>query len=52
MTDEDRTKQDLLTLVQARNQRIAELELQILNLNRNQCNCEGDCKKEEENAEG
>ena len=50
MTTEEQTKQDLLTIVQARNQRIAELELQILNLSRKQCS--EDCKKEEENAEG
>jgi len=48
MTTEEQTKQDLLTLVQARNQRIAELELQILNLSRNQCN--GECNKEKKNA--
>jgi hypothetical protein len=37
------TIQDLLALVQGRNQRIAELELQVLKLNRNQCKCEGEC---------
>ena len=43
MTTEDQTKQDLLTLVQVRNQRIAELELNNLALSRNQCKCEGEC---------
>ena len=44
MTTEEQTKQDLLVLIQGRNQRIAELELQVLGLSRNQCNEE--CKKE------
>jgi len=35
------TIQDLLALVQGRNQRIADLELQVLKLNRNQC--KGEC---------
>ena len=35
--------QDLLALVHGRNQRIAELELQVLKLNRNQCKCQGEC---------
>ena len=43
MTTEEQTKQDLLVLIQGRNQRIAELELQVLQLNRNQCKCEGEC---------
>jgi len=43
MTTEEQTKQDLLVLIQGRNQRIAELELQVLGLSRNQCNCEGEC---------
>ena len=34
---EETATQDLLTLIQVRNQRIAELELQNLALNRNQC---------------
>ena len=34
MTSEEQTKADLLTLVQGRNQRIAELELLVLDLNR------------------
>ena len=34
MTSEEQTKADLLTLVQGRNQRIAELELLVLGLNR------------------
>jgi len=47
------TIQDLLALVQGRNQRIAELELQILKLNRNQCQCDDTCKKKEaKNAKG
>jgi nitrate reductase NapAB chaperone NapD len=37
------TIQDLLALIQGRNQRIADLELQVLKLNRNQCKCEGEC---------
>ena len=37
MTTEEQVKQDLLALVQVRNQRIAELELQNLALSRNQC---------------
>ena len=41
MTTEEQTKQDLLVLIQGRNQRIAELELQVLNLSRNQC--KGEC---------
>ena len=40
------TIQDLLALVQGRNQRIAELELQVLKLNRNQCKCGNQCKCE------
>ena len=40
--------QDLLALVHGRNQRIAELELQVLELNRNQCKCQGEC----DNANG
>ena len=39
----EETIQDLLALVQGRNQRIAELELQVLQLNRNQCKCQGEC---------
>ena len=42
-TNPEETIQDLLALVQGRNQRIAELELQVLKLNRNQCKCEGEC---------
>jgi hypothetical protein len=34
MTTEQQTKADLLTLIQGRNQRIAELELLVLDLNR------------------
>ena len=34
MATEEQTKTDLLTLIQGRNQRIAELELLILDLNR------------------
>jgi len=34
MTTEEQTKQDLLTLIQGRNQRIAELELIVLDLKR------------------
>ena len=34
MTTEEQTKADLLTLIQGRNQRIAELELLVLDLNR------------------
>ena len=41
MTTEEQTKQDLLVLIQGRNQRIAELELQVLGLSRNQC--KGEC---------
>jgi len=33
MTSEEQTIQNLITLVQGRNQRIVELELQVLNLN-------------------
>jgi len=45
--------QDLLALVHGRNQRIAELELQVLELNRNQCQCDKSCKKQEvKNAKG
>ena len=57
MTTEEQTKQDLLTLIQGRNQRIAELEMQVLGLSRNQCKCEEECKekkpvfgKDKENA--
>ena len=39
----DHAVQDLLALVHGRNQRIAELELQVLQLNRNQCKCQGEC---------
>jgi hypothetical protein len=39
----DHAVQDLLALIQGRNQRIAELELQVLELNRNQCKCKGEC---------
>ena len=48
------TIQDLLALVQGRNQRIAELELQVLKLSRNQCKCGNQCKCEGEcnNANG
>jgi len=46
----EETIQDLLALVQGRNQRIAELELQVLQLNRNQCECDETCKKEVKNA--
>ena len=45
MTTEEQTKQDLLVLIQGRNQRIAELELQVLGLSRNQCKCEEECKE-------
>ena len=38
---EEQVKNDLLILVQGRNQRIAELELQVLNLSRTQY--KGDC---------
>ena len=41
MSTEEQVKQDLLALVQVRNQRIAELELQNLALSRNQC--KGEC---------
>jgi len=41
MTTEEQAQQDLLVLIQGRNQRIAELELQVLNLSRNQC--KGEC---------
>ena len=52
-TNPEETIQDLLALVQGRNQRIAELELQILKLNRNQCQCDDTCKKKEaKNAKG
>ena len=34
MATEEQTKADLLTLIQGRNQRIAELELLVLDLNR------------------
>ena len=34
MKSEEQTKADLLTLIQGRNQRIAELELLVLDLNR------------------
>ena len=34
MPSEEQTKTDLLTLIQGRNQRIAELELLVLDLNR------------------
>ena len=44
----DHAVQDLLALIQGRNQRIAELELQVLELNRNQCKCKGEC----DNANG
>ena len=40
----EETIQDLLALVQGRNQRIADLELQVLKLNRNQCKCDESCK--------
>jgi len=43
----DQTNQDLLTLIQVRNQRIAELELQNLALNRNQCKGAYDAENEE-----
>jgi len=46
----DQTNQDLLTLIQVRNQRIAELELQNLALNRNQC--KGACNENEEKEKG
>jgi len=46
----DQTNQDLLTLIQVRNQRIAELELQNLALNRNQC--KGACDARNEKDEG
>jgi hypothetical protein len=36
MTTEEQIKQDLLTIIQVRNQRIAELELDKLSLVRNQ----------------
>ena len=44
MTTEEQAQQDLLVLIQGRNQRIAELELQVLKLNRNQCKCDESCK--------
>jgi hypothetical protein len=47
----DQTNQDLLTLIQVRNQRIAELELQNLALNRNQCKGECDAGNEEKTDE-
>ena len=34
MTTEEQTIQNLITLIQSRNQRIVELELQVLNLNK------------------
>ena len=37
MSTEEQTNQDFLTLIQIRNQRIAELELNNLVLSRNQC---------------
>ena len=43
----EETIQDLLALVQGRNQRIADLELQVLKLNRNQCKCDESCKTKE-----
>ena len=46
MTTEEQVKQDLLALVQVRNQRIAELELQNLALSRNQCKGECDANGE------
>ena len=45
----EETIQDLLALVQGRNQRIADLELQVLKLNRNQCKCDGDCNSTKKN---
>ena len=53
-TNPEETMQDLIALVQGRNQRIAELELQVLKLNRNQCKCGNQCKCEGEcnNANG
>ena len=39
----DHAVQDLLALVHGRNQRIAELELQVLQLIRHQCKCQGEC---------
>ena len=41
MTTEEQIKHDLLTIIQVRNQRIAELELDKLSLVRNQC--KGEC---------
>jgi hypothetical protein len=41
MTTEEQTNQDFITLIQIRNQRIAELELNNLALSRNQC--KGEC---------
>jgi hypothetical protein len=55
MTSEEQTKADLLTLVQGRNQRIAELELLVLDLNRKLqevTNERDDEKEEEANEEG
>jgi len=46
MTTEEQTNQDFLTLIQIRNQRIAELELQNLALSRNQCKGECDANGE------
>ncbi len=48
----DQTNQDLLTLIQVRNQRIAELELQNLALNRNQCKGQCDANEEKTDEEG
>ena len=53
MTSEEQTKADLLTLVQGRNQRIAELELLVLDLNRKlqEVTNAGNEEKEEGNEE-
>ena len=53
MTTEEQTNQDFLTLIQIRNQRIAELELDKLSLVRNQCKggCNNAKGQEERNQE-
>ena len=48
MTTEEQTKADLLTLIQGRNQRIAELELLVLDLNRQNEELKKDGNEEEE----
>lgn len=52
MPSEEQTKADLLTLIQGRNQRIAELELLVLDLNRQIEECKNALShKEEEKKE-